>query len=203
MQRADVALYDHLVSTAVLDLLPASTRAHLRRQGARHHTLPQEEINDLLVRLAREGKRVVRLKGGDPFIFGRGGEEIDTLAAQGVPFEVVPGITAALGVAVVRRHSADAPRLRAGVPVRHRPPEGRQHGPRLARAGASAADGRRLHGPPRPARPCAELIAHGASGRTAGGGRPAGHDARAARGDRNARNAAGARRRGACCSRRR
>ncbi len=129
---------------------PASSGSTSASERA-NHTMPQEEINELLVRHAREGKRVLRLKGGDPFMFGRGGEEIDSLAANGIPFEVVPGITAALGVAAYRRHSADASRLRAGLPVRHRPPEGRQHGPRLAGAGAAAADGGRLHGPAGPA----------------------------------------------------
>ena len=109
MQSADVALYDHLVSKDVLDLLPASTRRVYVGKERDRHTMPQEEINALLVRLANEGLRVLRLKGGDPFIFGRGGEEIDTLAAQGVRFEVVPGITAALGVASY-----------AGIPLTHR-----------------------------------------------------------------------------------
>ncbi|MCC7327449.1 MAG: uroporphyrinogen-III C-methyltransferase [Burkholderiales bacterium] len=109
MRSADVALYDHLVSKGVLDLLPPSTRRIYVGKERERHTMRQEAINDLLVGLARKGNRVLRLKGGDPFIFGRGGEEIDTLAAQGIAFEVVPGITAALGVASY-----------AGIPLTHR-----------------------------------------------------------------------------------
>ena len=83
MQRADVALYDNLISPEVLELLPPSVeRIYVGKRRA-NHAMRQEEINALLVKLAREGKRVLRLKGGDPFIFGRGGEEIDTLSANG------------------------------------------------------------------------------------------------------------------------
>ena len=109
MQSADVALYDHLVSKEVLDLLPATTRRIYVGKEREKHTMPQTAINELLVRFAGDGLRVLRLKGGDPFIFGRGGEEIDSLSAQGVRFEVVPGITAALGVASY-----------AGIPLTHR-----------------------------------------------------------------------------------
>ena len=108
LRRADVVVYDRLVDRRLLREAPRARRIFAGKASG-DHALPQAQINALLVLHARRGRRVVRLKGGDPFVFGRGGEEAAALAAAGVPFEVVPGISSAVA----------APAY-AGIPLTHR-----------------------------------------------------------------------------------
>ena len=109
LKQADVVVYDNLVSDGVISLIHDGAEKIYVGKEMNRHTLPQTEINQLLVRLAEQGRKVVRLKGGDPFIFGRGGEELEVLADHGIAFEVIPGITAASGISCY-----------AGIPLTHR-----------------------------------------------------------------------------------
>ena len=109
LQKAQVVVYDRLVGAGILALIPEEAEVIDVGKRAGNHTMPQEQINQLLLQKAQEGKRVVRLKGGDPFLFGRGGEELELLAEHEIPFEIVPGITSAISVPAYN-----------GIPVTHR-----------------------------------------------------------------------------------
>jgi len=109
LEQAEVVVYDRLVGDSILLMMPESAEKIDAGKRSGNHTMPQEEMNCLLLKKAQEGKRVVRLKGGDPFLFGRGGEELTLLAEHGIPFEVVPGVTSAIAVAAYN-----------GIPITHR-----------------------------------------------------------------------------------
>ena len=109
LEQADVVLYDKLVGTAILNMIPDSAQKIDVGKCAGNHTMPQAEINLLLLSEAQKGHHVVRLKGGDPFLFGRGGEELELLKKHHIPFEIVPGVTSAVSVPAY-----------AGIPVTHR-----------------------------------------------------------------------------------
>ncbi len=109
LDKADAVVFDALIGEGIRGMIPTAAQQIYVGKRSNQHAMPQEEINQLLVRLAKEGKRVVRLKGGDPFLFGRGGEEVELLVREGIPFEVVPGITSAIAVPAYQ-----------GIPVTHR-----------------------------------------------------------------------------------
>ena len=109
LKNAEVVVYDSLVGQGVLSKIPRSARCINVGKRAAHHTMPQEKINEILVEEAKKGFRVVRLKGGDPFLFGRGGEELELLAKEGIPYEIVPGVTSPIAVPAYN-----------GIPVTHR-----------------------------------------------------------------------------------
>jgi uroporphyrin-III C-methyltransferase/precorrin-2 dehydrogenase/sirohydrochlorin ferrochelatase/uroporphyrin-III C-methyltransferase len=109
LKQADVVVYDRLVSADILELIPPGVSRISVAKSPGKHCVPQEQINEIIVSLAKSGRRIVRLKGGDPYMFGRGGEEVLTLKLHGIDFEVVPGITAASGCSAY-----------SGIPLTHR-----------------------------------------------------------------------------------
>ncbi len=111
IEEADVIVYDALLSAEILSRIPRETETIYVGKHAGNHPVPQEEINQILVREAKKGKRVLRLKGGDPFVFGRGGEEIEILRNEKISFEIIPGITSSVAVSGLCGDSGDSSRL--------------------------------------------------------------------------------------------
>jgi uroporphyrin-III C-methyltransferase len=189
--EADAIVYDHLIADGVLELARPDAEKIYAGKESSNHSVPQGELNRLLVRLARTGKNVVRLKGGDPFVFGRGGEEIETLVDSGIPFEVVPGVTAAAGCAAY-----------AGIPLTHR-----EHAQAVAFATGHLKDGTINLDWPSLARPrltvvfymgvgglaeiCRQLIAHGLPPGPPGRRRPERHHSASTCPDSRPRDLAG------------
>ena len=187
LARADVVVYDYLVSPRLLEYAPARAERIYVGKRAGTHTLSQEEINRLLVTRGKSGGTVVRLKGGDPFVFGRGGEEALALAEAGIPFEVVPGVTSGIaapayaGIPVTHRQLASGVGLLTG----HEAPEQGGILAGLARPGELERDALVLHGhgEPRPAlRKARRRRTRSADSRR---GNPLGHDALSAGRDRD------------------
>ena len=153
LAQADVVVYDDLANTDLLEFCPEqATRIYVGKRAGRHYT-PQEEIGAILMNEARQGRRVVRLKGGDPVMFGRGGEETRLLAEAGIPFDIVPGVTAAsaagaaTGIPLTQRGHASAVVFVTGHECREKSPETAVDWPALARTGATLCiymGGRRL-----------------------------------------------------------
>ncbi len=161
MQQADVVVYDRLVSPEILDMVRRDAPRIYAGKERSKHTMPQESINELLVRLAKEGKRVLRLKGGDPFIFGRGGEEIETLSARGIfPFRWCRALPRQRS-GILCRHPSHTPGLCSILCIRYRPSQGREckpDWPMLARPNQTIVVYMGLVGLPVL---CRELIVHG------------------------------------------
>ncbi len=143
LKQADVVIYDDLVNVELLDLCPANTRRIYVGKRAGRHCMPQEQIGELLVSVAREHRNIVRLKGGDPLVFGRGGEEMQALAVAGIPYEIVPGVTAAVaagamaGIPLTLRRAASAVVFVTGHECANKDGSGAVDWAALARTGAT------------------------------------------------------------------
>ncbi len=191
LARADVVVYDHLASPRLLDLAPPTALRLCAGKSVGHCTMTQDRIHEVLIEHALAGRSVVRLKGGDPLVFGRGAEEAAALRDAGIPFEVVPGVTAGRGRLRLRGHPGDAPGDRLGRRVRHRPqrPGGRRsrRPARLERPRTVPGHPGRLHGRDPPGLDLPHVDPRGEAGGHAGRDRRVGDPALAADPCRDAR----------------